>query len=75
MSTATRLVLEAEDNLARIQLHPKNLLTDYKDVSVEDVRASNSYYLRWGADYVVENLQWSEDRILGTCEVTLQEKL
>ena len=75
VSTATRLVLEAEDNLARIQLHPKNLLTDYKDVSVEDVRASNSYYSRWGADYVVENLQWSEDRILGTCEVALKGKL
>ena len=75
VSAATSLVLEAEDKLAKIQLNPKNLLTDYKDVSVEDVRATNSYYSRWGADYVVENLQWSEDRCLGTCEVALKSKV
>jgi len=65
-------VIVAEENLTRITLSPKNFLTDYNDISVEDIRASNSYYLRWGKDYVVENLYWSEDRILGTCDMTLK---
>ena len=72
---ATNLVMEVEDALAKISLSPKNLLTEYKDVSVEDVRSSNSYYSRWGTDYVVEFLQWSEDRILATCNTTLKGKL
>ena len=53
----------------------RNLLTDFKDVDMDDIKASSRYYSKFGADYVVENLQWSKDRILATCDATLRGKM
>jgi len=39
------------------------------------VRRSNRYYLEYGVDYLVENLAWSADRILQTCEDPLCNKI
>ena len=69
---ATTDVLLAEDNLAALVVIPKNLLKDFKDVSMDDIRATNRYYTKFGADYVFKNLQRSEDIILATCEPTLR---
>lgn len=68
---ATTAVMLAEDNLAAIVVIPKNLLKDFKDVNMDDIKATNRYYAKFGTDYAVKNLQWSEDRILATYKATL----
>ena len=68
---ATTKLMHAEDDLAAVMVKPRNLLTDFKDVDVDDIKTSNRYYSKFGADYIVENLQWAEDRILATCDMLL----
>ena len=35
----------------------------------------NRYYAQYGSDYSVENLAWSGDRLLNTCEEPLRNKI
>jgi uncharacterized protein Smg (DUF494 family) len=52
-----------------------NLITDYKDISIETVKKAVSWFLRYGQDYHVENVKWSGEMILNSCEETLRNKL
>ena len=61
--------------LEAVPLSPTNLLKHYKGIGEEEVRVSNRYYAQYGADYAVENLAWSGDRILNTCEEPLRNKI
>jgi len=72
---ATTELMHVEDDLVAVMVKSRNLSTDFRDVDVDDIKASNRYYSNFGADYVVENFQWSEDRILATCDATLRGKM
>ena len=65
----------AEEVLERVAIEPVYLLKNYKDIDKETVRVSNRYYSRFGEEYLVENLLWSSDRILQTCEEPLRNKI
>ena len=54
-----------------VTLEPLDLLRIYKGISEEDIRVSNRYYSQYGSCYSVENLAWSNDRLLNTCEEPL----
>jgi len=54
----------AEEALERVEIEPVDLLKNYKRINEDTVRVFNQYYSRFGAEYSVENLAWSADRIL-----------
>ena len=58
-----------------IQIHPFNLLDNFKGVEKSTTRRSNTHYLQYGVDYAVENLLWSADIILNTCKELLRDKI
>ena len=45
-----------------------NLIKFFKDLDELTIRLSNAYYAKYGASRSVENLSWSSDTILNTCE-------
>ena len=65
----------ARTNLESVSLEPTNLLKNYKGINEEDVRTSNPYYSQYRSDYSVENLAWTNDRLLNTCEEPLRNKI
>jgi len=46
-----------------------------KNLDDASIRMSNRYYADYGALFTVENLSWSADRILQTCDETLRDKV
>lgn len=54
---------------------PVNLFTDAGSVTLETVKLANSYFLRYGASYHGENVSWSGQKILDSCDTTLKDKL
>ena len=56
-------------------LKSTDLLTNYKRIEEEEVKMSNQYYSTYGSDYSVENLAWSNNHILNTCEEPLKNKI
>ena len=53
-----------------------NCFTNYKDLTLDMVRRSTrAYYLLADKDYVVENLAWSAEMILNSCETDLKDKI
>ena len=70
VSEATALL-----DLEAVDLVSTNLLQNYKGISKEEVKVLNKYYSQYGQDYLVENLAWSNDRILNTCKEPLRNKI
>ena len=52
-----------------------DLIKSFKDIDEATIKRSNSYYARYGADCLVENLSWSSDQILNTCDESLRDKV
>lgn len=51
------------------------LLDKYSEVSFDNVKKSTAFYMQVGAEYQVENLKWSGEKILASCEESLREKI
>ena len=75
LGTAMASEASALSTLEQVPLDPTSLLKNFKGIGEEEVRASNSYYARYGSVYSVENLAWSNDRLLNTCEEPLRNKI
>lgn len=54
---------------------PIQLFSDAKQVDLDTVRHANAYYLKFGADYHGENIVWSGEKILNSCDTDLRDKL
>ena len=52
-----------------------DLMHHFKKVDESEVRLSNRYYNQYGTEATVENLAWSADRILDTCDDNLRDKV
>lgn len=52
-----------------------DLMHHFKKVDKSEVRLSNRYYNQYGTEATVENLAWSADRILDTCDDNLHDKV
>ena len=50
-------------------------MKNYKGISEKEVLVSNIYYLQNGSDYSVDNLVWTNDRLLNTYEGPLCNKI
>jgi hypothetical protein len=52
-----------------------NLFTDANLVSLETARHANAYFAQYGARYHGENVLWSGEKILNSCDSSLRDKL
>ena len=74
-STRQKATARAETQLAAIKINSINLITSFQDVNESTIRQSNRYYAMYGSPSTVENLSWSGDRCLETCEDNLKDKV
>ena len=58
-----------------INICTSNLFTSFQDLTDDDVQQSNCHYVMYGSKETVENLAWGADRMLGTWEEDLREKV
>ena len=61
---------KATTTLETIGINNVNLITAFQDLDETEIRLSNRYYAMYGSSATVENLAWSADGILSTCEDT-----
>ena len=62
-----------DDELAT-NAQPRNLFDNYKDISLNQVRRSTRMYYELGSeDYIVENLVWSGEKLLNSCDEELRD--
>ena len=71
----TALASSATKLLKQTSITTTDLIKNVKDPDESTIRLSNAYYAQFGADYSVENLAWSADRILNTCDNALRDKV
>ena len=70
-----RSVEEAEKVLEEINIEMSDVFKGFKTHDKIAVRKSNTYYVMYREDRSVENLAWSSDRILNTCEERLRNTI
>jgi hypothetical protein len=58
-----------------VTLSPINLFDSFGKVSVDSVRASNKFYAQFGQSYTLQNLHWSEQKILNSLDPKLSAKV
>lgn len=56
-------------------LSPINLFESFGKVSVISVRASNKFYAQFGQSYTLQNLHWSEQKVLNSLDPKLSAKV
>ena len=74
-TTRQQATARAEASLAAIEINSINLITSFQDLDVSAIRQSNRYYAMYGSPASVENLSWSGERCLETCEESLKDKI
>ena len=74
-STRIRATARAESQLSAIKINSVNLITSFQDLDETAIRQSNRYYAMYGSPATVENLSWSGERCLETCEDALKDKI
>ena len=52
-----------------------NLFSDANQVPLETIKYANCYFLKYGASYHGENVAWSGEAILNSCDSSLRDKL
>jgi hypothetical protein len=52
-----------------------NLFSDANNIDIETIKRANAYFLKFGADYHGENIIWSGEKILNSCDTELRDKL
>ena len=73
--TASAVLLVSTEDLQQTPLTTSNLIKSFKDIDEATMRRSNAYYEKYGATWLVENLAWSTDMVLNTCEDSLKDKV
>ena len=52
-----------------------DLFSDSAKVDIEVVKQANAYFLKYGVEYHGENVVWSGEKILNSCDTQLRDKL
>lgn len=61
---------------AKTHPNPKNLFDNYKDISLDDVKKSTRMYYEHGLhNYLVENVIWSGEKLLNSCDGELRDMI
>lgn len=65
-----------DDGVLDMDTKPKSLFDNHKDISLENVRKSTRMYNEHSsADYIVENIAWSGEKLLHSCEAELRDMI
>ena len=75
LKTIQASLLTSTQHLQDTSIATTNIIQSFKDVDEATIKRLNSYYARHGASWSVENLSWSADYILNTCEDSLRDKV
>ena len=51
---------------------PINLFTSHSDVDLDTVKKASEYFFRFGPDFMVQNLIWSGNKLINSCEEELR---
>ena len=55
---------------------PRNLFQQYKQIELPDIKLSCKSYFEFGSeDYIVENLAWSGEKLLNSCDDSLRQTI
>ena len=65
----------ASIDLDAINIKALDLLTSFETIDTATIRQLNRYYAEFRETYTVENLAWSSERILATCDNELRDKV
>lgn len=52
-----------------------NLIKRYNGTTLDNIKKSTEFWMLSGADHHVEDIRWSGEKILASCEYTLREKI
>ena len=74
-STAQLATTNAIAAINAIDITNIDITKSCQDLDNIAIRISNWYYIMYGSDASVENLAWSADRIMNTCEDALKENI
>ena len=66
---------EATQLLNAVEITLVDLVQHFQSLEESTIRQSNSYYAQYGAVHTVENLSWTKDKLLESCEEPLRDKL
>jgi len=75
VATAANDVDEAEWLLEAIDVRSIDLLKYFRDLSESAIHQLNKYYAMIRSDATVDNISWSQDMILSSCEESLRDKI
>jgi hypothetical protein len=53
---------------------PINLFTSLSDVDLKTMKSASAFSTHYGQDFVLENIVWSGDKLLNSCEDKLCQK-
>ena len=52
-----------------------NLFTDYASLTMSSIKNASSFLMNWGQNYQAENLKWSGQKLLNSCDKVLRAKI
>lgn len=67
------LIFDAQGNIS--QGDKKSLRDNSTGASIEEVARSNEYYNKFGQDYDVQDLNWSQELLENSCDAALRDKV
>jgi hypothetical protein len=75
-SIPSSFILETSGNhIPSPSAMPIQLFSDANQVDLQTVCNANTYYIKFGTDYHGENVVWSGEKILHSCDPDLRDKL
>ena len=64
-----------KEDLPATECSSLNLFSDSNDISLELVKKANRFYYLYGAEYHAENIKWSGEKVLASCDKELKDKI
>lgn len=74
-ATSLASLASCTSDLQTTNITTTNIIKSFKDVDETTIRWIIAYYARYRATWLVENLLWSTDMVLNTCEESLKDKV
>ena len=72
---ASRELKLAEEKVDAVDIHIIDMISRLHESDKLTIRRSNHHYAKWALSGSVENLAWSSDQILSSCEDSLRDKV
>lgn len=74
-ATVDDKLVDATQDLNDVNIYPIDLVKHFQLLDEATICISNSHYAKYGTVYTVENLAWTKEKLLDSCEEPLRDKL